>query len=40
LFSGTDDPVLVALRNADIEGMKPEEVVEQVRKWQRELRSK
>jgi DNA mismatch repair protein MutS len=40
LFAGTDDPVLVALREIDVEGMKPEEVVEQVRRWQHELRGK
>jgi DNA mismatch repair protein MutS len=38
LFAGTDDPVLVAVRECDLEGMTPEEVVELVRAWQRELR--
>ncbi len=37
LFAGTDDPVMVALREFDVEGVPAEVVVEQVRKWQREL---
>jgi DNA mismatch repair protein MutS len=40
LFAGTDDPVLLSLREFDLDGLRPEEVVEQVRKWQRELRGK
>jgi DNA mismatch repair protein MutS len=38
LFAGTDDPVLVALRECEVEGMSPEQVVELVRQWQKELR--
>jgi DNA mismatch repair protein MutS len=37
LFAGTDDPVLVALRELDVGSLTPEELVEQVRRWQREL---
>jgi DNA mismatch repair protein MutS len=37
LFAGTDDPVLLALREMDVEGMPAEALVEQVRRWQREL---
>ena len=37
LFAGTEDPVLQALRGFEIDGLTPEEVVEQVRRWQREL---
>jgi DNA mismatch repair protein MutS len=38
LFAHTEDPVLEALRHFDVEGASPEEVLEQVRSWQRELR--
>jgi DNA mismatch repair protein MutS len=38
LFARTDDPVLEALREFDIDGRSPEEVVEQVRRWRGELR--
>ncbi len=38
LFAGTEDPVLVALREADVGGMPAEEVAELVKRWQRELR--
>jgi DNA mismatch repair protein MutS len=37
LFAGTEDPVLAALREFAVEGRSPEEVVEQVRRWQKEL---
>jgi len=37
LFAGTDDPVLVALRQLDLRKLSPEQVAEQVRRWQREL---
>ena len=37
LFAGTEDPVLVALREADVGAMTAEELAEQVRRWQREL---
>ncbi len=37
LFAGTDDPVLVALRELDLRRMTPEQVLEQVRLWKREL---
>jgi DNA mismatch repair protein MutS len=37
LFAHTEDPVLEALRRFDVEGARPEEVAEQVRRWQREL---
>ena len=38
LFAGTDDPVLVALRECDVEALTAEELAELVRKWQKELR--
>jgi DNA mismatch repair protein MutS len=38
LFAGTEDPVLVALRQFEPDGKSPEEVTEQVRQWTRELR--
>jgi DNA mismatch repair protein MutS len=38
LFANTDDPVLQALRELDAAKMSPEDVVAQVRRWQRELR--
>jgi DNA mismatch repair protein MutS len=38
LFAGTEDPVLVALREADVEAMPAGEVAELVRRWQRDLR--
>jgi len=37
LFAGTDDPVLTALREFDPDAVSAEEVVEQVRRWKREL---
>jgi DNA mismatch repair protein MutS len=40
LFAGTDDPVLEALREYDPDALTPEEVVEQLRRWRRELRKK
>jgi DNA mismatch repair protein MutS len=40
LFAGTDDPVLQALRDLDVDAMAAEEVAEQVRRWQRDLRRK
>ncbi len=38
LFANTDDPVLQALRELDMSKLSPEEVLAQVRRWQRELR--
>ncbi len=38
LFAGTDDPVMQELRAFEVEGAAPEGVVEQVQRWQRELR--
>jgi DNA mismatch repair protein MutS len=38
LFAGTEDPVLVALRDFDVDGMPAEELVQQLRRWQRDLR--
>jgi DNA mismatch repair protein MutS len=38
LFAGTDDPVLQALRDFDVDAATAEELAEQVRRWQRELR--
>jgi hypothetical protein len=40
LFAGSEDPVLEGLREFDADDRTPEEVVEQVRKWQWELRGK
>ena len=37
LFAGSEDPVLVALRETDVGAMTAEELAEQVRRWQREL---
>jgi DNA mismatch repair protein MutS len=37
LFAGTEDPVLVALRELDLRRLSAEQVVEHVRSWQREL---
>src|SRR5207249_4459605 len=37
LFAGTEDPVLVALRTLDLRHLTAEQVIEQVRRWQREL---
>jgi len=37
LFAGTEDPVLTALRKLDLRKMTPEQVMELVRRWQREL---
>ena len=39
LFSNSEDPVLVALRESDVEKMTPEQALAQLRRWQRELRS-
>jgi DNA mismatch repair protein MutS len=39
LFANTEDPVLQALREFDVGRATPEEVVAQVRRWQRELRA-
>jgi DNA mismatch repair protein MutS len=39
LFANTDDPVLGALREADLEHLTAEEALAQLRRWQRELRS-
>jgi hypothetical protein len=39
LFAGTTDPVLQALREFDADGASPEEVREQLKRWQRDLRS-
>jgi DNA mismatch repair protein MutS len=38
LFANTDDPVLQALRELDVAKLSLEDVVAQVRRWQRELR--
>jgi DNA mismatch repair protein MutS len=38
LFANTDDPVLQALRELDVSQMRPEDVLAQLRRWQRELR--
>jgi DNA mismatch repair protein MutS len=38
LFARSDDPVLQAVREVDVDGLTPEEVVEQVRRWKRDLR--
>src|SRR5262249_35793497 len=40
LFGGTEDPVLAGGRQADVGKMPPEQVVELVRRWQRELGAK
>jgi DNA-directed RNA polymerase subunit K/omega len=39
LFANQEDPVLRALREVELDNLSPEEVVEQVRKWQRDLKS-
>jgi DNA mismatch repair protein MutS len=39
LFAQTEDPVLHALRELDVRTLTPEQVVAQVRRWQRELGS-
>ncbi len=39
LFANTDDPVLAALREADVEKLTAEEALATLRRWQRELRS-
>ena len=39
LFANSEDPILQALRALDVSVMPAEEVVKQVRRWQRELRS-
>ena len=38
LFANAEDPVLQALREADLDGLGPEQVAELVRRWQRDLR--
>ncbi len=38
LFAGTDDPVLVALRDFEVDGVPGEALAEQIRRWQNELR--
>jgi hypothetical protein len=38
LFANTDDPILLALREADLDRITPEQALEQLRRWQRELR--
>jgi DNA mismatch repair protein MutS len=38
LFAGTEDPVLAALRELDVDGTPPDELARTVRRWQRELR--
>jgi DNA mismatch repair protein MutS len=37
LFANSEDPVLGAIRELDVEALTPEAVVERVRRWQREL---
>jgi DNA mismatch repair protein MutS len=37
LFAGTEDPVLQALRDFDVERVSPEEALAQIKRWQREL---
>jgi DNA mismatch repair protein MutS len=37
LFAGSDDPVLQALREFDVERMTPEEAFAQIERWRREL---
>ncbi len=39
LFANSEDPILQALRALDVSALPAEEVVTQVRRWQRELRS-
>jgi DNA mismatch repair protein MutS len=39
LFGHLDDPVLQSLRAFDLEAVTPEEALEQLKRWQRELRS-
>jgi DNA mismatch repair protein MutS len=39
LFAGTDDPVLQALKGVQVDALSPEELAEQVKRWQRELES-
>ncbi len=38
LFARSDDPVIEAVREVDVGALTPEEVVAEVRRWQRELR--
>ena len=38
LFASSDDPVLQALREFDADHATPEQVLEQVKRWRRELR--
>jgi DNA mismatch repair protein MutS len=38
LFANMQDPILQALRELDLDGMTPEEVVAAVRRWKRDLR--
>jgi DNA mismatch repair protein MutS len=37
LFANSEDPVLQALRDFDVGRARPEEVVAQVKRWQRDL---
>jgi DNA mismatch repair protein MutS len=37
LFANSEDPVLAALRETDVDALTPEQVAELVRRWQREL---
>jgi DNA mismatch repair protein MutS len=37
LFANSEDPVLGALRDLDVDSLTPEEVAERVRRWQREM---
>src|SRR5262249_6926589 len=39
LFANMSDPVLVELRDLDLKKLSPEEALERLRRWQRELRS-
>ncbi len=38
LFAGTDDPVLLALRDFEVDGVPGEALAEQIRRWQNQLR--
>ncbi len=38
LFANVEDPILQALRETDLSGLGPDEIVELARRWQRELR--
>jgi len=39
LFANSEDPVLMALRETDVEKMTPEQALDKLRRWQRELHS-